>query len=100
MIIPERKRAVAAILSGKKDEAQKLAFGGKASLDKVGESPDPDMSPEREEMHAHMQEFMGAFKNNDHVAAVDHMMNFLNAHQAHQEKEGESESKGMDPSDK
>ncbi len=95
MIIPERKRAVGMILSkfGNKSEMPHLSKGGE--LEKVGESPEPDMSA----LHSHMQQYMGAMKNDDHVAATQHMMNFLEEHELHQEKgkEEESSPKDMEP---
>jgi len=96
MIIPERKKAVGMILSkfGKKPEMQKMSEGG--NIKEVGESPIPDMSA----MHAHMQAYMGAMKNEDHEAATEHMMSFLHEHELHAEKNKEDESKDMEPSDK
>lgn len=78
MIIPERKRAVTAILSKMKPE--KLSMGGE-----VGKQPAPDM----EAKHAHMQRMIESIKNEDHVGAVEHMNNFLEEHQLHQQKEDE-----------
>lgn len=93
MIIPERKRAVGMILSkfGNKEQMPHLSEGGE--LKKVGESLEPDMSA----LHSHMQAYMGAMKNDDHVAATEHMMAFLNEHQLHAEKNKDEESKDMGP---
>lgn len=87
MIIPHKKTAVHAIMA-------KFAKP-EGELEKVGESPKPDMSA----LHAHMQSYMGALKNNDHEAATQHMMSFLNEHELHAEKDSDETSEHMEPSE-
>jgi hypothetical protein len=96
IIIPERRRAVGMILSkfGNKEQMPHLSKGGE--LEKVGESPEPDMSA----MHAHMQRMIESIHNNKHEEATTHMMNFLNEHQLHAEKEKDETSEDMGPTDK
>lgn len=84
MIIPEKKRAVAMILSQKHKEPH-MSEGGSVPEDSA-------MSPHLEAKAAHAASMIGALHNKDPHAMVEAMDNFLREHELHQEEDKEEES--------
>lgn len=85
MIIPEKKKAVSAIISrfGQKDP-MKLSNGGPVGMEEA-----PDMS---EAKKAHASSMIDAFHNKDPESLVHAMNSFLEEHQLHEEKDKEEPS--------